>query len=318
MNRSEWGSCGLGLSFRQNFWSSLFLVSASMIMSACLVFGKFYFDDIPELKATRIHCSKDGWLLFSQLSDVMFLFNPFTDSFIDLPNYIIYRYSLRVALSCAPTSPDSIIFAIGIGTEDGYGGVLIGIFQSGDARWTTLNYQNTDGVKFRCGVGPVFCNGLFYCLSEFHDKLVGVFDPQKHTWSILPVPPPNLPPMQFRAIHMVEVKGELLLVFVSYPNKTLIFKLDLSEMKWVETESLNGATVFVSSHSSLSATDAPRISRNSVYFSKYRCYGKSSYFYSFDDCRFHPANQRHEVPGIEKAIWIEPPKMSHLLFEELY
>ncbi|KAJ4977467.1 hypothetical protein NE237_002573 [Protea cynaroides] len=86
----------------------------------------------------------------------------------------------------------------------------------------------------------------------------------------------------------------------------------------VEMEGLNGATVFFSSHSSISATDVPRISRNRVYFSKYRRYGKSSYFYSFDDCRFHPAIQRHEVPGIEKAVWIKPPKMSHLLFEEFY
>ncbi|KAJ4976664.1 hypothetical protein NE237_001770 [Protea cynaroides] len=199
--------------------------------------GKFYFDDIPELRATRIHCSKDGWLLFSQLGDLL---------------YLVRQHPL------------TLIFAIGMGTgrDDGYERVSIGIYYPGDAWWTTFKYQNTDGVQFHCGVGPIFCNGLFYCFSDLDEKLVGVF-----------------PPMNFRAVHMVEV----------------------------EMEGLNGATVFVSSHSSISATNVPRISRNSVYFSKYRRYGKSSYFYSFDDCRFHPAIQRHEVPGIEKAVWIEPP-----------
>ncbi|KAJ4976940.1 hypothetical protein NE237_002046 [Protea cynaroides] len=237
--------------------------------------------------ARSLHvCSKDGWVLFSDSIARMFLFNPFTKSRINLPYCRSFPCSyMRVALSCGATSPDCVVFAIG--DDDGFRGVSIGTFHPGDAQWTTVKYQNTDRALFRCGLGPVFCNGLFYCLSELPENLVGVFDPQKHTWSILRVPPPNLPPMSFdqrRAIHLLEFKGELLLVSVSYPDKPIIFKLDLSKMKWVEMESLNGATVFVSSHSSLSVTDVPRISRNSVYFTKPRCYGKSSYLYSLDDC----------------------------------
>ncbi|XP_042483876.1 uncharacterized protein LOC122064224 [Macadamia integrifolia] len=109
-------------------------------------------------------------------------------------------------------------------------------------------------------------------------------------------------------------RGELLLVCVSYPDEPNIFKLDLSKMKWVETESLNGATLYVSTNSSLAATDVPRISSISVYFSKPHCYGK----YSSDDCRYYPAVQRHEGSFFTKAVWIEPPKMSHLLFDEHY
>ncbi|KAJ4975861.1 hypothetical protein NE237_000967 [Protea cynaroides] len=283
--------------------------------------GNFYFDEFPELRYVYIHSSKDGWLLFSESIPRMFLFNPFTNSRINLPSCRSFPCSnMRVALSCGASSPDCVVFAIG--DDNGFRGVSIGIFHPGDAQWTTVKYQNADSCLFYCGIDPVFCNGSFYCLSKLPGNLVGVFDPQKHTWSILRVPPPNLPPLRFdqrRAIHLVEFKGELLLVCVSYPDKPFIFKLDLSKMKWVEMESLNGATVFVSSHSSLSITDVPRISRNCVYFTKSRCYGKSSYLYSLDDCMYHPSKQQHETPSLSMtAVWIEPPKMSHLLFESLY
>ncbi|KAJ4977405.1 hypothetical protein NE237_002511 [Protea cynaroides] len=282
--------------------------------------SKFYFDELPELRYVYLHCSKDGWLLFSG-SMGMLLFNPFTKLKINLPYCRSFpRSYMRVALSCGATSPNCLVFVIE--DVDRFRGVSIGICHPGDAQWRTVKYQNTDRALFRCGVDPVFCNGLFYCLSILPDNLVGVFDPKKHTWSILRVPPPNLPPLSFdqcRAIHLVEFKGELLLVSVSYPAKPFIFKLDLSEMKWVEMESLNGATVFVSSLSSLSTTDVPRISRNSVYFTKPRCYGKSSYLYSLDDCRYHPSKQQHETSSSQAtAVWIEPPKMSHLLFKSLY
>ncbi|KAJ4975150.1 hypothetical protein NE237_000256 [Protea cynaroides] len=248
--------------------------------------GKLYSDQIPELKNKYILCSKDGWVLLYDLPYSVILFNPFTKSRINIP-HCSPLYFDHFALSCGPTSPDSVVF--GIRSNDAYRGVTITIFRPGDAKCKIESCQNTDRALFSCGATPVFCNGLFYCLSRLSDYLVGVFDPQKHTWIILPVSPPNLPPLrsdQRRVMHLIECKGKLLLVSVSYPDKPFIFKLDLSQMKWVELESLNGATLFVSAKSSLSATDVPGISRNSVYFSKIHCYGKFSYVYSFDDCRF--------------------------------
>ncbi|KAJ4976078.1 hypothetical protein NE237_001184 [Protea cynaroides] len=278
--------------------------------------GKLYSDQIPELKNKYILCSKDGWVLLSDLLCRAILFNPFTKSRINIPGYHASGVDY-FALSCGPTSPDSVVF--GIESNDAYRGVTITMFYPGDAKCRTDRYQNTDRALFSCGASPVFCNGLFYCLSRFSDKLVGVFDPQKHTWSILPVSPTNLllRSHQHRVMHLVECKGEVLLVSVSYPDKPFIFKLDLSQMKWVELESLNGATVFISAYSSLSVTDVPRISRNSIYFSKMHCYGKFSHVYSLDDCKYHPFNQWHDMKVILKAtVWIEPPKMGHLLFEK--
>ncbi|XP_043688886.1 F-box/kelch-repeat protein At1g57790-like isoform X3 [Telopea speciosissima] len=285
--------------------------------------GKFYFDEIPELKATFILCSKDGWVLFSAFGYGIFLYNPFTQSIIDLPCYIIYQFStVRVALSCAPTSPDCVVFAVETDTSCfGSQGVSIRICHPGDAQWTTFQYQITDGEPFCCGDCPVFCNGLFYCLNETSDISVGVFDPQKHTLSVLSLPSLNLPRLscdRWRPKYMAEFKGDLLLVCVSYPDKPIIFKLELSKMKWVEMKSLNGATVFVSTHSSLVVTNVPRISSNSVYFSKPVCYGKSSYLYCLDDCRYHPTRQWCEGQFFQKSVWIRPPKMTHLLFDELY
>ncbi|XP_042483877.1 F-box/kelch-repeat protein At1g57790-like [Macadamia integrifolia] len=307
--------------------------------------GKFYVDEIPELRCTKPRCTKDGWVLFT--GDRHCLLNIFTMSKVNLPYY--HMLSPSFAFSCAPTSPGCVVFAIETSFAGGFDslGVSIGICHPGDAQWTTFKFQITDVGYFNWGDGPVFCNGLFYCLSESSYNLLGVFDPQKHTWSILDVPPPNMPRHlssakerydeesydeesydedfydeesydEERTQHMVEFKGEIILVSVSYPEKPIIFKLDLSKMKWVEMKSLNGVTLFVSSHSSLAVTDVPGISSNCVYFSKRCNYGKNNYLYSFDDCKYHPAKQHHEGPFFHKAFWIKPPRKSHLLFDELY
>ncbi|XP_043688888.1 F-box/kelch-repeat protein At1g57790-like isoform X5 [Telopea speciosissima] len=354
-------SYGLGLNFLRNSWSSLCPVCASKIMFAgpvfvrigeifpvhvvnqspwllfppappCLIkffdpaLGKFYFDEIPKLRLADFYCSKDGWVLFCSFD--MFLFNPFTKSKMDLPDYRFFECkAVKVALSCVPTSPDCVVFAIEVSgyyvndEGDSSQGVSIRICHPGDAQWTTFQYQITDGEPFCCGDCPVFCNGLFYCLNETSDISVGVFDPQKHTLSVLSLPSLNLPRLscdRWRPKYMAEFKGDLLLVCVSYPDKPIIFKLELSKMKWVEMKSLNGATVFVSTHSSLVVTNVPRISSNSVYFSKPVCYGKSSYLYCLDDCRYHPTRQWCEGQFFQKSVWIRPPKMTHLLFDELY
>ncbi|XP_042483879.1 F-box/kelch-repeat protein At1g57790-like [Macadamia integrifolia] len=230
--------------------------------------GKFYFDEIPELKGTVIHCSKDGWVLFSGNDNSIFLFDLFSKSIIDLPCCSIFPFSsAKVAISCEPTVPLTVVFAIR--TEIHGRWVFICICHPGDTQWTTFDYQNSDDALFRCVDGPVF------------------------------LPPHNRPRWSFglqKDKHIVQFKGELLLVLASFPNKPIINKLDLTKMKWVEMESLNGITVFVSSHSSLSVTDVPIISRNSVYFTgPYK--GNSSYLYSLDKYRYHSAMQWPKTPS---------------------
>ncbi|XP_043687777.1 F-box/kelch-repeat protein At1g57790-like [Telopea speciosissima] len=267
--------------------------------------GNFYFDEIPDLKDAFIHCCKDGWVLLSQTNRIFF-FNPFTKSRIDLPTCKTFPYnSVRFALSCAPTSPDSVLISI----ESHVGSVDISTFHPGDAQWTTVKYQNNDGgmdvlfnnervdgfvLFFFWGHDPVFCNGLFYCFYESCD-MVGIFDPQKHTWRVDFLHSINLPHLSYdqeRTMHIVEFNGEIVLVCASYPRKSrnifgipsaqcschcgfrgasyrdkpIIFKLNWSEKKWVEMDSLNGVTVFVSSHYSSSEPYSSRLSRNSVYF----------------------------------------------------
>ncbi|XP_042521061.1 F-box/kelch-repeat protein At1g57790-like [Macadamia integrifolia] len=278
---------------------------------------KSYFRHIPELVNAVICCSKDGWLLLSKIDGISLL-NPLTKSKIDLPYFDPYQFDeLEVTLSCGPTSPGCMVFAIGDTNPD----VSISIWHYGDAQWTNINFQNDLHFPV-CGSTPVFCGGLFYCLNNFSFNMVGVFDPKEYTWSILTVPQPIQyirRRYQWRAVYMAECKGELLFVHILYPAKPTIFKLDLSEMRWIEIRSLDGETLFVSGACSLSESEIPRILRNSVYLPRFRRYGNRCYFYSLEYCRYYPTMQCPDWKRdkLFSAVWIQPPKVTQPLFEEL-
>ncbi|XP_043700424.1 F-box/kelch-repeat protein At1g57790-like [Telopea speciosissima] len=287
---------------------------------------KSYFHQVPELLNAVIYSSKDDWLLVSNNILGIYLLNPFTNSKIDLPYFDPEQFQeLEVTLSCAPTSPAFMVFAIRDTYPDTLPGVTINIWHFGDSQWTTINHFYQDELlQFAVyGLTPFFCNGLFYCLNTHNFNMIGVFDPKEYTWSILPVPPPM--PIRFtdlnymwRAVFMAEFKGELLFVHMLYPRNPNIFKLDLYENRWVEIRSLEGETLFVSEACSLLESEIPRISRNNVYLPRIHRYGNRCYSYSLEDSRYYPIRYWPNWTRFEDfdVVWIRSPKMTQPLIEE--
>ncbi|CAK8571380.1 unnamed protein product [Lathyrus sativus] len=270
---------------------------------------KTYSLEFSELNGSRVCYTKDGWLLlYRPRTDRVFFFNPFTREIIKMPRFEM-TYQI-VAFSCAPTSPDCVLFTVKHVSPTV---VAISTCHPGATEWTTVNYQNRLPFVSSIWNKLVFCNGLFYCLSL--TGWLGVFDPSERTWSVLSVPPPKCPENFFaknwwKGKFMTEQEGDVIVIYTCSSENPIIFKLDQALMEWEELKTLDGATLFASFLSSHSRTDLSGIMRNSIYFSKVRFYGKRCVSFSLDDYRYYPRKQWHDWGEQDpfESIWIEPPK----------
>ncbi|OWM79078.1 hypothetical protein CDL15_Pgr003249 [Punica granatum] len=265
--------------------------------------------ELPELQGSRICYTKDSWLLlYRPRIHCMFFFNPFTREELKLPRFEL-TYQM-VAFSCAPTSPDCVVFTV---KHSGPTVVAISTYQPGASEWTTVNYQNRLPFVSSTWNKLVFSNGVFYCLSI--TGWLGVFDPKEHTWNVLVVPPPKCPnnffaKNQWKGKFMAEHKGEILVIYTYCSQNPNVFKLDHRNMVWEEVKTLEEVTLFASFLTSHSRTDLSGIMTNSIYFSKVRFYGKQCISYSLRSRRYYPCKQCYDCGDQApfESIWIEPPK----------
>ena len=265
--------------------------------------------ELPELNGSRVCYTKDGWLLlYRPRTHRVFFFNPFTRELIKLPRFEM-TYQI-VAFSCAPTSPDCVLFTVKHVSPTV---VAISTCYPGATEWTTLSYQNRLPFVSSIWNKLVFCNGLFYCLSL--TGWLGVFNSSERTWSVLSVPPPKCPENFFaknwwKGKFMTEHEGDIIVIYTCSNENPIIFKLDLTLLEWEEMTTLDGVTLFASFLSSHARTDLHGIMRNSVFFSKVRFYGKRCISFSLDGYRYYPRKQWHDWGEQDpfENIWIEPPK----------
>ncbi|KAK7278674.1 hypothetical protein RJT34_23709 [Clitoria ternatea] len=265
--------------------------------------------ELPELGGCRVCYARDGWLLlYRPRTHRVFFFNPFSREIIKLPRFeMLYQI---VAFSCEPTSSDCVLFTVKHVSPTV---VAISTCHPQAREWTTVNYQNRLPFVSSIWNKLVFCNGLFYCLSL--TGWLGVFDPYKHTWNVLSVPPPKCPVNFFaknwwKGKFMTQHEGDIIVIYTCSSENPIIFKLDQTLMKWEERRTLNGVTLFASFLSSHSRTDLPGMMRNNVYFSKVRFYGKRCISFSLNDSRYYPRKQWHDWGEQDpfENIWVEPPK----------
>ncbi|PPR88864.1 hypothetical protein GOBAR_AA31820 [Gossypium barbadense] len=265
--------------------------------------------ELPELRGCRVCYTKQGWLLlYRRRNHLVFFFNPFTRETINLPSYEL-AYEI-MAFSCAPTSTNCVVFSI----KHVHPTVVVisTCHPTGASEWTIVNHRNRLSFVSSIWDKPVFFSGLFYCLSL--TGWLGVYDPVRRYWKVLAMPPPRCPEYFFvknwwKGKFMTEHNGDLLVVYTSQNKNPIIYKLYRSELAWKEMESLRSVTIFASFLTSLSGANLLGIMRNSVYFSKFRFFGKRCISYSFDDYRYYPRKQQYdwgEQPSFEN-IWIEPP-----------
>ncbi|CAL9236945.1 unnamed protein product, partial [Arabidopsis halleri] len=191
--------------------------------------------------------SKDGWVLARKSGPFYastLLLNPFTrDSFYLPPRRHEHR-SRFLAFSAAPTSPSCMV--ISYIQLRSCGSVVIDTWRPGETEWTTHCFENQ--LPFRYWPKCVFSNGMFYCLSEC--GYLGVFDPSKATWNILPVKPcPAFDQYDYShsPVFMTEHEGDIFVIYTHcYNNIPTVFKLNSKHKEWQEKTDLGGLTIYTS------------------------------------------------------------------------
>lgn len=273
--------------------------------------------ELPELQGSRVCYTKDSWLLLYRPNiHRIFFFNPFTREELKLPRFELTCQ--MAAFSCAPTSPNCVVFTVKYVAPTVVG---ISTCKPGATEWTTVNYPNRFPFVSSIWNKLVFSNGVFYCLSL--TGWLGVFDPQERTWSVLVVPPPKCP-SEFSAKNwykgkfMAERGGDILVIYTFCGPDPMVFRLDLRNRAWEKVRSLDGATLFASFLTTHSGTNLSGISANSIYFPKVRYYGKRCISYSLSRMRYFPQKRFYDWGDQDpfESIWIEPPKDLSTFFAE--
>ncbi|XP_026450464.1 uncharacterized protein LOC113350531 isoform X2 [Papaver somniferum] len=275
-----------------------------------------YLAGIPELlKGSTIRFSKGGWLLMSKGNYSVFFYNPFAKAIIKLPDLPVdHPYQYRgISFSSLPTSSDCAVFAISDWMVDS---VSITFIKRGEKMWTSDIFDtvclppNRTNMDFEPSLNsPIFYKGAFYCLDL--NGTLGVFTENDDIkWKVLSmVPPPNCDFIYKN--YLVELEGKLLSVLLGHYGKWVrMFRLDMSEMVWIEVEHLGRHVLFISNTSCI-ATIAPTSEmENKIYFP--RLQNKGILFYSLDSGKYHSLGS--ENYGTDycnsndnlRCSWIEP------------
>ncbi|CAE6196252.1 unnamed protein product [Arabidopsis arenosa] len=214
--------------------------------------------NFPELERNHgIICSRDGWLLTYDSGYALFL-NPFTQESFYLTEGSPYKRSYSLAFSAAPTSASCMV--ISYPQISSCASVVIDTWRPGETVWTTHWFKNQ--LPKRIWGKCVFSNGMFYCLSTC--GYLGVFDPSKSTWNILPVKP--CPAFRGRIpVLMTEHEGDIfVIVYTCKNNNPMVLKLNFKRNVWEEKKDLGGLTVFASFPSSFARAGLSTEQRNKI------------------------------------------------------
>ncbi|VVA99585.1 unnamed protein product [Arabis nemorensis] len=239
----------------------------------------------PELKNHRIFYSRDGWLLVRDYYYPSgFFLNPFTRERIKLPSGLGYY----LAFSVAPTSTSCVVISLKQLCDKS--SIVIDTWRPGENVWTKHCFENplTECKWTLC----VFSNGMFYWLSAY--GYLGVFNPSRETWNILPVKP--CPADFARPVLMTEHEGDIYVMYTSNRSDQPVFKLNLENKIWEEKRDFGGLTVFSSYPASLTRAGLSAEERDIIY-------ERLSLHYSFsnDKSFFCP-------PILSRTIaWMDPP-----------
>ncbi|KAJ3681666.1 hypothetical protein LUZ60_014239 [Juncus effusus] len=278
----------------------------------------------PELPCRiEILYSKHGWLLLLATSDsftktddlsraihdyFIFFYNPLSKAIIKLPPpECIIKYSF--SFSSPPTSSNCVV--IGVNFE----GDEIVICRKGDSEWIEEMYAGEDGEEILRNefTTPVFLKGEFHILMR--DGKIGLFNPV--TLSLGLCCESKMINPETHRHHLVESNDELFWVVATKTGDSIhVYKLDRSDYKWKEVESLEGKCFFVGPCSSVSASTLGA-EKDMIYFPMsqdghlvgYSCAEQRS----FPKENFYGA---HEL--LLGSCWIEPRWTQHTIEELMW
>lgn len=222
-----------------------------------------------DLSGTIFHCaSSDGWLLLSRGEFEMFMVNPFTGAYRNIPNLNIPNTFSVITFSNMASDDDFMV--VGIRCFHEFAWVQ---FCQGGGDWSELlRYEFSREFKM-CDSNPVYHRGLLHLLGT--DGTLATFEPDlnEHKWEILDKPGPvDMDVDDIEQCFLVECKGELMSVFIERDDKFVsVFKLN-QEMEWEEVSSLEEEqALFVGCPNSI-ASKVPEAMQNKVFLP--RVFGK--------------------------------------------
>ncbi|KAJ3694785.1 hypothetical protein LUZ60_000162 [Juncus effusus] len=270
------------------------------------LYGKEYSMDLKFLgfdsDKIALHFSKDGWVLVScgngnNIS--ISIINPFTRRVVKLPSCSLCSDSHSLSFSSVPTSPDFVVFGITF--------FALFTWRPGQEKWNDLNGSSNPGNFYFARNNPVFFLGEVYCLGRTGN--LAVFDLETMECEVLDWPEPILsekPAREKEDCYLMEIEGELISVF---PNGGMegsfrIFKLDQSEMDWIELDDLRDLTLFIDRRSSIAKRAPWESCANRIYFPRFDDDNKLGAFYSMETKKYYP-----KVYGLTEplnCVWIEP------------
>ncbi|GLT42955.1 hypothetical protein SLA2020_169320 [Shorea laevis] len=241
--------------------------------------GEKYHMDIPnsQLKDVTRCDSREGWCLMLKGEHSMFLWNPFQERVIWLPNLPHGGLPFfRVSFS----SSSNWVVLIGL-TYDRCAFYIDHIFWA-EGQWHNLSTKNTELQLHGCN-NFAFYHEAFYTFCE-NGKLLSFRKGGELKFFERANQPCSSPQS-----YLVECDGKLMSVFVGFLGSWVrIFRLNgktESTMVWTEVENLGNHTIYVSQYSSF-AIPATHGMGNRVYFPRF--YGKNAVYYSLVSKKLHP------------------------------
>ncbi|XP_026393263.1 F-box/kelch-repeat protein At1g57790-like isoform X1 [Papaver somniferum] len=270
-----------------------------------------YLISIPEIvKGSSISFSKGGWLLMVN-GLTLFFHNPFTRSSIklpDLPDNDGIPFS-GISFSFLPTSADCVVFAI---DKQLNASVSIFFIKRGEEYWRYDSFDATTYLplnKKQMGFemdwnNPVFYNGAFYCLDINGTLGVSKLENDNISWEVLAMVIPHNCEFIYKS-YLVECEGKLLCVFLGHLGKWVrVYRLDDTQMVWVEVKDLGRHMLCVSNTSSISAVAPVSQMENKIYLP--RLHEKWILFYSLDTGMYHcVGTNRHSAKDYEGEVILQ-------------
>lgn len=231
---------------------------------------------------TSVLASRHGWLLvakekFPVIYDSFFLYSPFTNKIIQLPNlpreitqvpcYPRYVHeSLAITFTTSPDSKDCEVVVLRLLSKP-CKQVRIMMCRPGDTTWNTDLWFNISdhlypdkGIPADSNFDTACANGVVYCL--FGVSSVGAFIVAQKQWKVFPYPPIHENHCRISTAHISEWDGKYLLIshhtsdlpggYVLYrlqfdPSKSRLMEEDGEEDYWVEVKSLDNRSLFLDS-----------------------------------------------------------------------
>ncbi|KAJ0014458.1 hypothetical protein Pint_19921 [Pistacia integerrima] len=196
--------------------------------------------------------TKHGWgLFFNSTEDLrenywrmltaLFLYSPFTDELIDLPDFS-HKLGQLSSFSCvkgtfstAPASSDCMIFLV-MSYTDKY---CIGICRPGDRKWTEFWFDCSNLT-----VSDVeYMDGVFY--ASFPAEAIGAFNIEQKEWKTYSYPLIKDQCGEYDCDFLTESDGKLLLSVYLSQDFWRFLRLDQSQMNWCPIERFDNKALFL-------------------------------------------------------------------------